>query len=149
MLGLSPLIAHIWLAAGLLQLAAALFARDASLLRRAGRLGRAARRVDVQRLAQPIDETLFGQCPVAQLAAFVVDDHSDLRTEALDHALALHRSERRRCLGVEAQLDARVRTIGVLTTGPTRGRVRHNQLVARDPDGSGDGEDIRHEARLS
>lgn len=103
----------------------------------------------MQRFSQAGDETLFGQRAIAQLTALVVDHHSDLRTEALDHALALHRSERRRRLDVEPQLDSRVRTIGVLTAGPTRRRVRHDQLVTWDPDGSGDGKLIRHGARLS
>jgi hypothetical protein len=105
--------------------------------------------VDVQCVSQPVDETRFGQRSIASLTALVVGDHPDLRTESRDHALALHRSERRRRLDVEAQLDARVRPIGMLTARPTRRRVRDNQLVARDPDGSGDGEIIRHEARLS
>ena len=53
-------------------------------------------RVDVERLAQAFHEALLGERPVARLAAFVVDDDPDLRPEAVDDALALHRTEGRR-----------------------------------------------------
>ena len=49
----------------------------------------------MERVAQAVDETFFGQRPIASLTALVVDHYPDLGTEPLDHALALHRPERR------------------------------------------------------
>src|SRR3954464_15898176 len=102
MLGLEPLIAHTGFAAGLLQLAALLFACDSAFFRRACRLRRAARRIDAQRVAQGLDETLLGERAVARLAPFVVDDDPDLWSETIDHALSLHRSEGARGLQIES-----------------------------------------------
>ena len=103
----------------------------------------------MQRLAQARDKALLCQCPVAQLAALVVDDHPDLGSEAIDDALALHRTERRGRLEIEPQLDPRVRPIGVLTARSARRGVGDDQLVTGHPNRSGDGKYVRHEARLS
>ena len=88
---------------------AALLVGDPALpsMPRVGLVG-APRRVDVQRLAQAFDEALLGERPVAGLAALVVDDDPDLRPEAVDHALALHRTEGRRRLGDRAASSTRV-----------------------------------------
>ena len=55
----------------------------------------------MERFAQPFHQALLGERTVACLAAFVVDDDPDLRPEAVDHTLALHRTERRRRLEIE------------------------------------------------
>jgi hypothetical protein len=129
-------------------LAAALLARDSTFLRRARRFGRASRWADVECLAQAFHETLLCDRAVPCLAAFLVDDDSELRPEAIDHALALHRTERRRGLEIEPQLDPRVRAIGVLPARSARRRERHLQLVPWDAHRASDSDDVRHGARL-
>ena len=102
------MIAHTGLAAGLLQLAAALLAFDSALLRCARRLRRAPWLLHAQRFAQALDEAIFGERAIAGLAAFVVDDHPDLWSEAIDDALSLHRPEGGRRLEIEPEFDPRV-----------------------------------------
>ena len=92
----------------MLELAATLFALDSALLRCAGRLRRAPWLVDAQRFAKALDETILGQRAIARLAAFVVDDHPDLWSEAIDDALSLHRPEGGRGLEIEPEFDPRV-----------------------------------------
>jgi hypothetical protein len=62
----------------------------------------------VERLAKAFDEALICDSAVAGLAALAVDDDSDRRPEAVDHPLALHRTEGGRRLEIEPQLDTRV-----------------------------------------
>ena len=132
----------------MLDVTAALFRGESPLFRRPGRLGRAPWRVDVECLAKALDEALLGDPAVAGLAALVVDDDSDLRPEAVDHPLALHRTEGGRRLEIEPQLDTRVGPIGVLSARSARRRERHLQLVARDPHRARDWKDVEHRARL-
>jgi hypothetical protein len=62
----------------------------------------------VERLTEAFHETLLGERSVARLAPLLVYDDPELRSEAVDNALALHRSERRRGLEIEPQLHPRM-----------------------------------------
>jgi hypothetical protein len=103
----------------------------------------------VERVAKTFHQALFGQRSVARLAAFLVDDDTDLRPEPVDHPLALHRTEGRRGFEIEPQLHPRVGPVGVLATGSARWRERDLQLVTGDSNRAGYGQDVRHGIRLA
>ena len=57
----------------------------------------------MQRLTQALDQSLLGDRAIPELAALVVDDDPDDRSEPIEHALTLPRPERARRRHVEAQ----------------------------------------------
>lgn len=121
-----------WPAPATLDVTAALLGFDPPALRGAGRPGGTPRWLDVQGRPQPFDQALFGDRPVAELAARVVDDYPEFVPEAVDDALALGVGERRGREQVEAEFDPRGGPVGVLPAGPTRCAEEHLQLSPRD-----------------
>ena len=55
----------------------------------------------MERFGKTGDEALFGEGPVAQLVALLVDDDADDRPELLEHPSPSNQQERRRVLDVE------------------------------------------------
>jgi hypothetical protein len=87
----------------------------------------------LERRAEPIGQSLERQPAVAQLRPLGIDGHAHDRAEALEQPSALPRPERRRLLHVESHLDARVRSVGVLPSGPATRREAPLELVERNP----------------
>lgn len=74
----------------------------------------------------------------------MIGDDADLRAESLDHTLPLARSEGRRVLDVEADLDASGGLVRMLAAGSTGRAEQDLELATWDPYGSSNDQVVIH-----